>query len=52
MVARAAARGNEVKLLWVPAYKGVAGNEFADGLAKEAAEGRSRDDLGHVLQTC
>ena len=38
---RLAARDNEVTVLWVPAHKGVTGNEPVDGLAKEAAEGRS-----------
>lgn len=43
MGARLAARNNEVTVLWVPAHKGVIGNEFVNGLAKEAAEGRSHD---------
>lgn len=45
---RLAAKNNEVSVMWVPAHKGVAGNEFMDGLAKEAAGGRPRDDLEEV----
>ena len=33
------ARGNEIALRWVLPDAGVAGNEFADSLSKEAAEG-------------
>ena len=39
---RLMARQNEITILWCPAHKDVAGNEFADGLAKETAERRSR----------
>lgn len=45
---RVTARGNEIRHLWVPAHKELAGNEFADGLAKGATEGRPRDALEEV----
>ena len=34
---------NEVIIRWCPARKWMADNEFADGLAKEVAEGWPRD---------
>ena len=36
-------RGNEVRILWVPAHSGITGNEEADRLAKEATEGQPHD---------
>ena len=39
------ARQNEVVVLWVPAHKGITGNELTDGLAKEEVKGRHRDFL-------
>ena len=33
--------GNEINVVWVPAHSGVEVNEYADGLAKEVAEGSS-----------
>ena len=38
------ARGAMVKLGWVKAHMGILGNEVADVLAKQAAEGVSPDD--------
>ena len=40
---RLVSRDNEVTVLWVPAHVRIAGNEEADRLAKEAAEGRTRE---------
>ena len=37
------ARQNRVTVFWVPAHKGVAGNEMADDPAEQEAEGPSRD---------
>ena len=39
MRARLMAMQNEVTVLWAPAHKGISGNEFADGLAKEGRRG-------------
>ena len=39
VASRIAAAGSSVEVIWVPAQRGVAGNEAADGLAEEAAEG-------------
>ena len=33
------AAGNEISITWVPAHNRVEGNEFADDLNKEEAEG-------------
>ena len=40
LATRLVGRGNEVLILWVPAYVGVEVNEVADGMAKEAAAGQ------------
>ena len=34
---RVMARGNEISIIWVPAHRGVPGNEVVDGMAKTAA---------------
>ena len=41
--ARLLARQNRVMVHWVPVHGGVAGNEVAGDLAKQAADGPSRD---------
>ena len=33
---RVMARGNEISIIWVPAHRGVPGNEVVDGMAKTA----------------
>ena len=43
------ARGNKISLFWAPAHRGAAGNEFADDLAKEAAEGSPHHELEEAL---
>ena len=42
---RLVTRQNDVIALWVLAYKGITGNEFADGLAEEAVEALPCDAL-------
>ena len=48
MASEIVTRDNEIALFWVPAHSGVVGNEFAGGLAKEAAEGSPRCQLEEV----
>ena len=40
---RIVSRDNEVTILWAPAHAGAAGNEEANELAKELAEGRTHE---------
>ena len=40
---RVVGRDNEVTVLWVPAHVGIARNEEADRLAREAAESHTHE---------
>ena len=48
VAAEIVARDNEISLFWVPAHSRLAGNEVADDLAKEAAEGAPHCELEEV----
>ena len=44
MIAEVRNEGQEVKIRWVKAHMGILGNEAADVLAKNAAEGVPLDE--------